>query len=108
MRVIGGMRQELASADTVVAQTAGKQYGVVTSTQLLAAGLSPDGITRRVAAGRLHRVYRGVYAAGHTALSNEGRWFAAVAACGKDGLLSHRSAAELWRMLPVSAGAIHV
>lgn len=108
MRVIGGMRQELASADMIVAQTAGKQHGIVTSTQLLAPGPSPKGITRRVAAGRLHRVYRGVYGVGHASLSNEGRWFAAGRGVGELAVLSHRSAAQLWRMLPVSSGAVHV
>jgi very-short-patch-repair endonuclease len=102
------MRQELASADLVVARIAGRQHGVAAVHQLLEAGLTPNGITRRVAAGRLHRVYRGVYAVGHAALSSEGRWFAAVAACGEAAALSHRSAAQLWRLLPVSSGPIHV
>jgi very-short-patch-repair endonuclease len=102
------MRQELAKADGVVAAVATRQHGVVTLEQLLGAGLTSSGITRRVAAGRLHRVYRGVYAVGHAALSDEGRWFAAVAACGEGAVLSHRSAAELWRLLPVGAGPVHV
>jgi very-short-patch-repair endonuclease len=108
MRLIGGKRQELASPDRVVAEIAAKQHGIVTSTQLITAGLSANGIARRAAAGRLHRVYRGVYAVGHAALSNEGRWCAAVAAYGENAVLSHRSAAELWRLLPVTAGAVHV
>ena len=92
----------------MVARIAGCQHGVANVQQLLEAGLTAKGITRRVAAGRLHRLYRGVYAVGHAALSNEGRWFAAVAACGVHAMLSHRSAAELWRMLPVTAGPVHV
>jgi hypothetical protein len=50
--------------------------------QLLLAGLSEAGVQRRVRAGRLHRIHRGVYAVGHSGLSNEGRWIAAVLACG--------------------------
>ena len=50
--------------------------------QLLWAGLSRSGIKRWAAAGRLHRLYRGVYAVGHTNLSREGQWIAAVLACG--------------------------
>jgi very-short-patch-repair endonuclease len=102
------MRQKVATSDLVMARIAGCQHGVATVQQLLEAGLTAKGITRRVAAGRLHRLYRGVYAVGHTALSNEGRWFAAVAACGVHAMLSHRSAAELWRILPVTAGPVHV
>jgi very-short-patch-repair endonuclease len=61
-----------------------------------------------VRAGRLHRVHRGVYAVGHRRLSNEGRWMAAVLACGEEAVLSHFSAAALWRMLKPADGPIHV
>src|SRR3954452_5514104 len=44
-----------------------------------------------VAAGRLHRLHRGVYAVGHTGVGLHGRWIAALFACGKGALLSHRS-----------------
>jgi very-short-patch-repair endonuclease len=102
------MRKQIASADALVAAVAGRQHGIATFTQLLEAGLTPPAIDRRLAAGRLHRVYRGVYGVGHAALSNEGRWCAAVAACGENAVLSHRSAAELWRMLAVATGPMHV
>ena len=49
----------------------------------------------RVARGSLHRLYRGVYAVGHTKLTREGRFLAAVLACGPGAVLSHRSAAIL-------------
>src|SRR5262245_51825328 len=108
MRLSGGMRQQLASPDELVAQIAARQHGIVTFEQIIGAGLTPKGITRRVAGGRFHRVYRGVYAVGHAGLSSEGRWFAAVAACGERAVLSHRSAAELWALLPASTGPVHV
>jgi very-short-patch-repair endonuclease len=95
-------------ADRIVAQIAARQHGVVTTEQLVRAGLSRSAITRRVRAGRLHRVYRGVYAVGHPGLSTEGKWMAAVLACGDGAALSHRSAAELWRLLELAAGPIHV
>jgi very-short-patch-repair endonuclease len=42
-----------------------------------------------------------VYAVGHAGLSNEGRWMAAVLACGEGAVLSHRSAAALWTIAPL-------
>jgi very-short-patch-repair endonuclease len=65
-------------------------------------------VAHRVRAGRLHRIHRGVYAVGHPGLSNEGRWMAAVLACGEGAVLSHRSAAELWGLLKVGNGPIDV
>jgi very-short-patch-repair endonuclease len=67
--------------------------------QLNAAGLTHREITTRVRTGRLHRLYRGVYAVGHVALTPRSRELAAVLACGPDALLSHRSAAALWGLL---------
>ena len=82
--------------DRVVAELAAAQYGVVAKRQLLAIGLSPSGIKRRVAAGRLLPLHRAVYAVGHSAIERRGHWLAAVLACGPDAVLSHRSAAALW------------
>ena len=64
--------------------------------QLVALGLSAKAVRGRTEAGRLHRVHHGVYAVGHPLLTAEGRWIAAVLACGDRALLSHRSAAILW------------
>jgi len=75
---------------------------VVSFEQLLWSGLSSSAISRRVKAGRLHRIHRGVYAVGHTDLSREGRWLAAVLACGEGAVLSHASAAHLWSLSPTS------
>jgi very-short-patch-repair endonuclease len=66
--------------------------------QLLDAGLGRRIVERRLQAGRLHPVHRGVYAVGHPVLSVEGRWMAAVLAAGPRAALSHRAAAALWMM----------
>ena len=71
---------QLDNCDAAVAEIASRQHGVVTSTQLVEAGLSRSGVDRRVAAGRLHRIHRRVYAVGHPKLSHRGRWMAAVLA----------------------------
>jgi very-short-patch-repair endonuclease len=85
--------------DAALAGIAARQHGVITTAQLLSVGVHSSGITKRLDAGRLHRVHRSVYAVGHTRLSNEGRWMAAVLACGDGAVLSHRSAGELWRIV---------
>jgi very-short-patch-repair endonuclease len=86
-----------------IARLAGRQHGVVTRAQLAALGVGRGAVERRVAAGRLHRLHRGVYAVGHTVLTRHGTLIAAVLACGEGAVLSHRSAAELWRIGPWSA-----
>ena len=101
------MRGKLA-IDGAVARIASRQHGVITFEQLLRAGLSQSGIDRRVHAGRLHRLHRGVYAVGHVGLSPNGRWLAAVLACGEGAVLSYTSAAGLWRMREGGLDPIHV
>jgi hypothetical protein len=76
--------------------------------QLLALGLNPDAIKRRVRSGRLHRIHAGVYAVGHTAITQRGRWMAAVLASGDGAVLSHRSATALWGIWGSGVGEIHV
>jgi very-short-patch-repair endonuclease len=84
-----------------LAALAERQMGVVAHSQMLELGLSKSAIHRMVQAGRLHRLYRGVYAVGHRAVSAEGRLMAAVLACGRGAVLSHRSAAARWSMVAV-------
>jgi hypothetical protein len=48
------------------------QHGVVSHSQLLAAGLSREAIKHRARNGRLHRKARGVYAVGRAELSRIG------------------------------------
>jgi predicted transcriptional regulator of viral defense system len=82
--------------DRRVSELARRQHGVVSLGQLKTLGLSDSGTRNRVVAGRLHRIHRGVYSVGHSVLKTEGRWMAAVLACGASAVLSHRSAAALW------------
>ena len=78
---------------------AGRQRGVVTRAQLRAAGLSVEAIDRRLRAGRLHRVHRGVYLVGHGVFPPHARELAALLACGRGAVLSHLTAAALWRIV---------
>ncbi len=103
-----GMRSKVDSPDLLIAQFAARGYGIVTFRQLSDAGLTNGAIARRVRVGRLHRLHRGVYAVGHPAVSREGRWFAAVLACGAGAALSHRDAAAHWGLLPPRSGPVCV
>ena len=84
------------SPDHALAELAARQHGVVSVAQLIRLGLRPSSIKHRVRIGRLHRVYRGVYAVGYKRLTLDGRYMAAVLACGERAVLSHRSAGDLW------------
>jgi hypothetical protein len=85
--------------DVRVAELAAAEWSVLSLEELLGCGLTRRGISRRVEAGRLHWKYRGVYAVGHPNLPLEGQFLAAVKACGPGAVLSHFSAAALWRMV---------
>jgi very-short-patch-repair endonuclease len=69
---------------------------VVTRAQLLDLGFSDDAIRHRLAEGRLHPKWRGVYAVGRPELTREGLWMAATLTC--NGVLSHSTAAALWQL----------
>ena len=95
--------------DEVIAWFASRQHGNVARAQLLAAGLSSRAIERRIASGHLRPVHRGVYAVGHGALPPLAPYAAALLAVGEGAVLSHASAAVVWRILPVEEGAaVHV
>jgi hypothetical protein len=72
---------------------------VLSLQELLECGIPEDSVGIRVRSGRLHRVQRGVYAVGHPNLVLEGRFLAAVKACGRGAVLSHLSAAVLWGLV---------
>lgn len=96
------------SLDRRVGDLAENQHGVVSRTQLIELGMGRGAISDRVARGLLRRVARGVYAVGRSRQSHRSRWMAAVLSAGTDAVLSHRSAAALWGLLPPSSIAIEV
>ena len=102
------MANKGANTDRLIASIAAKQHGVVSTRQLERAALSRPSIAKRLRAGRLHRIHRGVYAVGHTKLTFEGRCMAAALALGAGAVVSHQSAAALWGVLKPHSGPIHV
>jgi uncharacterized protein DUF559 len=97
-----------SGADRVIAQLAARQHGVVARRQLFAVGLSRGAVDRRLAAGRLHALHPAVYAVGQPCVAGLGRLLAAVLACGEDALLSHRSAAAVWELLPYAGSRVNI
>lgn len=92
-----------------LAGLAARQYGVVSIRQLVGPlGYSRSAVARATAAGRLHRLHRGVYAVGHADVSTHGRHLAAVLACGPRALLSHASAAWLWGLVRTAPSQLAV
>jgi hypothetical protein len=92
--------------DGLIAKLAEAQHGVVARRQLLEIGVTPKAIRVRIERERLHPLHLGVYAVGHRYLTQSGRWMAAVLAV-QGSVLSHRSAAALWRFLD-EYGAVEV
>jgi hypothetical protein len=91
-----------------VAEVAAAQYGVVSFAQLRAVGLGRGAVEKAVRGERLIRLHTGVYAVGHRVLRVEGRRLAAVLACGDGAVLSHRSAAAHWELLPTARTLVDV
>lgn len=104
--IVGKKQQDMARGAWDLVR---RQHGVVARSQLLELGIGSRSIEHRVAKGRLHPLWRGVYAVGRPEVTQKGRWMAAVLACGQTALLSHRSAAALWGIAPVTrTGPIEV
>jgi predicted transcriptional regulator of viral defense system len=101
-------RRARGSIDRAIVAIAAQQHGVISLAQLLALGLSERAVQARAAAGRLHRIHRGVYAVGRPDVTIKGKWMAAVLACGDGAVLSHQSAATLHGLLNAKAGRVHV
>jgi very-short-patch-repair endonuclease len=94
--------------EAVIVKLAARQHRVVARRQLLAAGVSSDAIRHRRENGRLHALYRGVYAFGIPQVDRRGQWLAAVLACGDSAVLSHRSAAAHLGLLDSVPGPVEV
>jgi very-short-patch-repair endonuclease len=88
----------------VIAGLARRQLGAVCRQQLLATGLTREQIARRCRSGRLTQLHQGVYLVG-AVRGQHTHEMAAVLACGRGAVLSHRSAAALWNLLPYPATA---
>jgi very-short-patch-repair endonuclease len=96
------------TGDRAIAGIAASQHGVVTRAQLLGVGLSRKAIQHRLDKHRLHPIHRGVYLVGHPIPPPLAREMAAVLACGDAAVISHDSAAAMWRIRSQPEGPIHI
>ncbi|OXM46584.1 hypothetical protein CFP71_36790 [Amycolatopsis thailandensis] len=85
-----------------------EQHGIVTRAQLLAYGHTRADIVANLDAGRWQRVLPRVYATFTGPLPREAEIHAALRYGGGHAVLSHRTAAEEWRLLPVADGPIEI
>jgi hypothetical protein len=84
------------TATAAIRQLAEKQHGVIAHRQVLELCEGKGLALRRREGGLLISLHQGVYALGHQRLTREGRWMAAVLACGPGAVLSHFSGGHLW------------
>jgi very-short-patch-repair endonuclease len=87
---------------------AARQHGVIALFRLLALGYTEAAVRHRIAKGRLHVIYPGLYAVGRADLTRTGEWMAAVLTCAPVAVLSHDSAAALWGIRDEDGSDIHV
>ena len=85
---------------------ASRQFGLVTRSQWLAAGLTARQLDYRLSTGALRLVHRGVYAIPGSAPSFERDVMAACLAVG--GVAPHRCAAYLWKFRRFERPAVEV
>jgi predicted transcriptional regulator of viral defense system len=98
-----------ARVDEAIAALALAQWCVFRLADLVAIGLTGSGVRKRMAAGRLHRLFTGVYSlVPWELLTRNGRWLAAVLACGPGAVLSHRTAAALLDLRRTDSAKIDV
>ena len=94
--------------DRLIAELARRQFGLLGRSQALELGLSRAAIGHRVASGRLERVHRGVYRMPGAPTSWEQRLMAAQLWGAPSAVVSHRAAAQLFRLDGIPSGFVEL
>ncbi|WP_211177975.1 hypothetical protein [Pseudonocardia acidicola] len=84
------------------------QHGIVDLAQLRHFGITWSTVVAQVGARRWQRVVQRVYATFTGPLPRTSRLAAALRYGGPAALLSHRTAAEQWHLVPIQDGPIHI
>jgi hypothetical protein len=85
-----------------------EQHGAIDTQQLAALGVTTDAITANVDAGRWRALLPRVYTPTTGLPPRPTRLHAALLYAGPSAILSHRTAAEEWGMLPIEEGPVHI
>jgi putative AbiEi antitoxin of type IV toxin-antitoxin system len=85
-----------------------RQQGVLTREQAIDGGLSRHAIAARVESGRWQRLQRGVFATFSGPVPRVAQLWGAVLRAGENAVLSHATAAELWKLSDQPLASIHV
>lgn len=91
-----------------VSNLTSRQHGVISVSQLRELGVPRSTVSRWRSDGRIVLVHPRVYAVGHRALSRDGWWHAGELVAGSGGALTCRASCEIWRLLPIQHGPVHV
>ena len=94
--------------ERAIAAVASTQDNVVTFEQLIEAGLGRGAIAHRLQARMMQRMHRTVYLMGAAPPTPVARARAGVLAVGDGAVLSHRTASELFGLLPDVGGDVDV
>lgn len=92
----------------LTADTLERQDGVLTREQALRAGFSRHVIDGRVASGQWQRLHTGVFATFSGPVPRLALLWGAVLRAGDDAVLSHHTAAEIWKLSDEPSSSIHV
>jgi very-short-patch-repair endonuclease len=111
--VRGGLERDVVHVpgwpDREIAVIAERQQTLISRAQLFELGIGRGAIHHAIARGRLHPRHRGVYAlVAPRAFPPLAAERAAVLACGAGTLVSHHSAAAMWRIAPAIGGNVDV
>jgi hypothetical protein len=85
-----------------------RQHGALTREQAMDGGLSRRLIAARLDSGRWQRLHRGVFVTFSGPVPREAQLWGAVLRVGEHAVLSHHTAAEVWRLSDSPSGLIHL
>jgi hypothetical protein len=89
-------------------ELAALQAGVLSRRQALEDGMAPDAIDRQLRYGYWQSLHRGVYAVYTGSPTREAKLWAALHRAGPGAVLSHHTAAELYKVVDRPSPEIHV
>ena len=105
--VLIGDGSDVVHVERAIRDLAGRQHGVVAREQVGGLGLGRSGIAYRLRTGHFTAIHRGIYAVGHTALSDLARVQAALLITPKSGA-SKDAAAAIHGLTPSMPAVIDV